>query len=83
MTSLEASNAILARSGQGSAAGDGVAVCKALQLIAIVAEDGGDRGRHDPAIFPSATPIPHGRGGVIAKRRGAGVRGSAAGMAGG
>ena len=82
-TSLEASTAILARSGQGSADGDGLAICKPLQLIAFVAEGRGDRGRHDPAIFPSATPIPRGRGRLIAKRRRAGVRGGAAAEHGG
>jgi hypothetical protein len=41
--------------------------------------------RHLPgrlrSIFPAATPIASGRGGLIAKRRGAGVRGAAAGIA--
>ena len=36
---LEASRAILARSGPGSAAGDGLAICKALQVVAFVAFD--------------------------------------------
>ena len=39
MTSLEASRAILARSGQGAAAGDGLEICKALQVVAFVAFD--------------------------------------------
>ena len=82
VTLLEASRSILARSGQGSAAGDGLAICKALQLIAFVAEGRGDRGGHDPAIFPAATPIHRGRGRLIAKRRRAGGKGSGGGREG-
>ena len=44
VTSLEAFRSILTRSRQGSVGGDGLAVCKALQLIAFVAEGRGDRG---------------------------------------
>ena len=63
VTSLEASRAILARSGQGSAAGASLTVCKPLQLIAFVAEGRGDRGgwflNHCPiAAGPTALPAP-------------------------
>ena len=75
VTSLEPSRAILVRSGQGAAAGDGLAICKALHFVALVALGQGDRRRHDPAIFPSATPIPRGRGILVAKRRAAGSGG--------
>ena len=40
VTSLKSSRAVVARSGQGSAAGDGLAICKALRTVAFVAEDG-------------------------------------------
>ena len=53
-TSLEASRAVLARPRQGSAVGDGLAICKSLHFVAFVAEGRGDRG----SVVPDYCAIP-------------------------